>query len=77
MRIADYKDEIIRKVTSAMNYEKYRENLRRNKKLFNAGFNVMDEYEVYLLNTKVNKGFTEFLDQTVEDIGGILDEIEI
>ncbi|NJE62102.1 nucleotidyl transferase AbiEii/AbiGii toxin family protein [Thermococcus sp. 21S7] len=77
LRIADYKDEIIRKVVSAMNYEKYRENLRRNRNLFNAGFNVRDEYEVYLLNTKVDKGFTEFLDQTVEDIGRILDEIKI
>lgn len=77
LRIADYKDEIIRKVTSAMNYEKYRENLMRNRRLFNAGFNVMDEYEIYLLNTKVDKGFAEFLGQTVKDIGGILDEIEI
>ena len=44
--------------------------------MFNAGFNVLNEYDAYLLNITVDEGFMEFFDHLVEDISRILDEID-
>ena len=76
LNVPDYEDAIIKKVVPALRYERYLENFERNKAAFDEGFNILDEYELYLLNTKVDDRFVRFFDSLVDDIGRIIDKIE-
>lgn len=78
LKVSDYGDAIVKKIIPALRYKRYLENFRRNKGSFDMKpNNILDEYELRLLNVKMDDEFGGFFNSLVKDIVEIIDEIEI
>ena len=77
LKVSDYKETIVEKIIPVLKYEKYLENFRRNKASFDIEFNnILDEYELHLLNVELDDDFVGFLSSLFMEIKKILSEID-
>jgi len=77
LKVSDYKETVVEKIIPVLRYEKYLENFRRNKASFDIEFNnILDEYELRLLNVELDDDFVRFFSSLFMEIKKILSEID-